>query len=69
MALRSATGQLVTSGTHSTPNINFRDSNVALDRVHNTLAEFLIELKLNEEQDKITQIVTGSNELCEALHV
>ena len=25
------------------------------------LAEFLIELKLNEEQDKITQIVTGSN--------
>ena len=25
------------------------------------LAEFLIELKLHEEQDKITQIVTGSN--------
>ena len=25
------------------------------------LAEFLIKLKLNEEQDKITQIVTGSN--------
>ena len=25
------------------------------------LAEFLIELKLNEEQDKITPIVTGSN--------
>ena len=24
------------------------------------LAEFLIELKLNEEQDKITHIVTGS---------
>ena len=25
------------------------------------LAEFLIELKLHEEQDKITQIVTGSS--------
>ena len=25
------------------------------------LSEFLIEVKLNEEQDKITQIVTGDN--------
>ena len=35
-------------------------SNITLDRVYIMLAEFLIELKLNEEQDKITQIVTGS---------
>ena len=37
------------------------ESNITLDRVYAMLAEFLIELKLNEEQDKITQIVTGSN--------
>ena len=39
----------------------FRESNITLDRVYNMLAEFLIELKLNEQQDKITQIVTGPN--------
>ena len=38
-----------------------RDSNITPDRVYVMLAEFLIELKLNEEQDKITQIVTRSN--------
>ena len=38
-----------------------RESNITLDRVYVMLAEFLIELKLNEEQDKINQIVTGSN--------
>ena len=38
-----------------------RESNITLDRVYTMLAELLIELKLNEEQDKITQIVTGSN--------
>ena len=38
-----------------------RESNITLDRVYTMLAEFLIELKLNEEQGKITQIVTGSN--------
>ena len=35
-----------------------RDSDTTLNRM---LSEFLIELKLNEEQEKITQIVTGSN--------
>ena len=38
-----------------------RESNITLDRVYNMLAQFLIELKLNEEQDKISQIVTGSS--------
>ena len=38
-----------------------RESNITLDRVYVMLAEFLIELKMNEEQDKTTQIVTGSN--------
>ena len=42
-----------------------RESNITLDRVYTMLAEFLIELRLNEEQDKITQMasqfVTGSN--------
>ena len=38
-----------------------RESNLTLDRVYAMLAEFLIELRLHEEQDKITQIVTGSN--------
>ena len=37
-----------------------RDSNLTLERVYAMLAEFLIELKLHEEQDKIAQIVTGS---------
>ena len=36
-----------------------RDSDITLDRVYNMLSEFLIELKLNEEQE-ITQIATGS---------
>ena len=36
-----------------------RESNITLDRVYAMLAEFLIELKLHEEQDKISQIVTG----------
>ena len=35
-----------------------RESNLTLDRVYAMLAEFLIELRLHEEQDKITQIVT-----------
>ena len=39
---------------------------MTLDRVYAMLAEFLIELKLHEEQGKI-QIVTGSTAL--ALHV
>ena len=38
-----------------------RDSDITLDRVYSMLSEFLIELKLNEEQKKITQIVTFSN--------
>ena len=38
-----------------------RDSNLTLERVYAMLAEFLIELRLHEEQDKITQIVTGSS--------
>ena len=38
-----------------------RESNITLDRVYTMLAEFLIELKLHAEQDKITQIVTGSS--------
>ena len=33
------------------------------------LAEFLIELKLHEEQDKIAQIVTGFQQHCQALYV
>ena len=35
-----------------------RESNITLDRVYAMLAEFLMELKLQEEQDKIAQIVT-----------
>ena len=38
-----------------------RDSDITLDRVYAMLSEFLIELKLNEEQEKITQIVTGNS--------
>ena len=38
-----------------------RESNITSDRVYAMLAEFLIELKLHEEQDKIAQIVTGSS--------
>ena len=38
-----------------------RESNLTLNRVYAMLAEFLIELRLHEEQDKITQIVTGSS--------
>ena len=38
-----------------------RESNITLDRVYAMLAEFLIELKLHEEQDKSAQIVTGSS--------
>ena len=38
-----------------------RESNITLDRVYAMLAEFLIELKLHEEQDKIAQMVTGSS--------
>ena len=38
-----------------------RESNITLDGVYAMLAEFLIELKLHEEQDKIAQIVTGSS--------
>ena len=38
-----------------------RESSITLDRVYTMLAEFLIELKLNGEQDKIVQIVTGSS--------
>ena len=34
---------------------------ITLDRVYTMLAEFFIELKLHEEQDKIAQIVTGSS--------
>ena len=37
------------------------ESSITLDRVYTMLAKFLIELKLNEEQDKIAQIVTGSS--------
>ena len=46
-----------------------RESNLILDRVYAMLAEFLIELRLHEEQDKITQIVTWFQYLSEALHV
>ena len=38
-----------------------RDSDITLDRVYTMISEFLIELRLNEEQEKIMQIVTGSN--------
>ena len=38
-----------------------RESNITLDRVYAMFAEFLIELRLHEEQDKIAQIVTGSS--------
>ena len=38
-----------------------RESDITLDRVYAMLAEFLIELKLHEVQDKIAQIVTGSS--------
>ena len=38
-----------------------RDSDITLDRVYNMLSELLIHLKRNEEQEKITQIVTGSS--------
>ena len=38
-----------------------RESNITLDRVYGMLAEFLLKLKLREEQDKIAQIVTGSS--------
>ena len=38
-----------------------QDSDITLDRVYNMISEFLIELKLNEEQEKIMQIVTGAN--------
>ena len=38
-----------------------RDSDITLDRVYSMLSEFLIESKLNDEQEKITQIVTGCN--------
>ena len=37
-----------------------RDSDITLDRVYSMLSELLIELKLNEEQERTTQIVTGS---------
>ena len=37
-----------------------RDSDITLDRVYTMISEFLIELKLNEEQEKIMQIVTGA---------
>ena len=38
-----------------------RESSLTLERVYAMLAEFLIELKLHEEQDKIAQTVTGSS--------
>ena len=38
-----------------------RDSNLTIERVYAMLAEFLIELRSHEEQDKIVQIVTGSS--------
>ena len=38
-----------------------RESNLTLKKVYAMLAEFLIELRLHEEQDKIAQIVTGSS--------
>ena len=37
-----------------------RDSDI-MDRVYNMLSEFLIEVKLSEEQDKTAQTVTGAN--------
>ena len=38
-----------------------RESNITLDRVYTMLAEFLMELKLHQQQDKIAQILTGSS--------
>ena len=38
-----------------------RDSNITLDRVYSMLSEFFIELKVNEEQEKLTQILTGAS--------
>ena len=52
---------LATSGTRSNPSISF-EIQMLLSIESTTLSEFLIELKLNEEQEKITQIVvTGSS--------
>ena len=47
------------SGTVSTSSTSCE--NLTLERVYAMLAEFLIELKLHEEQDKIAQLVTGSS--------
>ena len=33
-----------------------RDSDITLDRIYSMLSEFMIELRLNEEQEKITQL-------------
>ena len=38
-----------------------RDSDITLDRVYTVISEFLAELKLNEDQEKITQIATGAS--------
>ena len=43
------------------PKHQLRDSDTTLDRVYSMLSEFLIELKLSAEQEKITQIVTASS--------
>ena len=45
-----------------------RESNITLDRVYAMLVEFLIELKLHEEQDKIAQIVTGSSSTVHSMY-
>ena len=37
-----------------------RNSDMNMDRVYSMLSEFLIEVKLTEEKDKITQVATGS---------
>ena len=43
------------------PKHQLRESNLTLERVYSMLAEFLIELRLHEEQDKIAQIVIGTS--------
>ena len=38
-----------------------RDSDMTLDRIYIMLSEFLLEVKLSEEQDKLTQRATGAS--------
>ena len=54
MASLNTTGQNVNIWDALYSKHQLCDSSITLDRVYNMLAEFLIELKLSEEQDKIS---------------